>query len=82
MTSATRVPLGRKRKHFATANKTSTQVAASGRDWLSISKERKQQVVDMFQSRFGAQYKRNSLAKFIDELLKPRVSFKGISKHA
>jgi hypothetical protein len=65
---------GAKRKHFATAEKTAAQVAATERDSFSTTQVRKAQVQTMLEERLGPAFKRNSLAKYIDELLEREVA--------
>ena len=65
---------GAKRKYFATAEKTAAQVAAAVRDSFSTTKVRKAQVQTMLEERLGPAFKRNSLAKYIDELLEREIA--------
>ena len=60
---------GAKRKHFATVEKTAAQVAAADRDNFSTTKTRKEEVVTMLKKQLGPAFKRNSLMKYLDELL-------------
>ena len=73
---------GAKRKHFATAEKTAAQVAATERDSFSTTKVRKAQVQTMLEERLGPAFKRNSLAKYIDDLLERFLFFSLASRRA
>ena len=65
---------GAKRKCPATAEETAAQVAAAVRDNFSTTKVRKAQVQTMLEERLGPAFKRNSLAKYIDELLEREIA--------